>query len=143
MTRDEILKMEAGEEMDRLVAEKVMGWKIFKHDYIPIGTQDEIWGCDNGVHFIKGIPYKLDTTTSEGNLYSHSWKNWEPSINILAAWEVVEKMNYLQILHLSSGEWQVVFSKTISDIFHLAYAETAPLAICRAALLAVMYGGEK
>ena len=61
----------------------------------------------------------------------------------VAAWEVVEKMvpiKYGFNLAIESppgpwGDWEVHF---YNGGTHLAFADTAPLAICRAALLAVM-----
>lgn len=56
---------------------------------------------------------------------------WSPSTNIGAAWEVVDEMgDRFDSLSLTlSGKWRV----TIGPVE--ALAETAPLAICRAALL--------
>lgn len=114
MTRDEILKMEAGRELDALVAKDVMGWHKLDGNW-----KDNIWEKADG--HIKG--------------------DWHPSEDISAAWEVVTKIR--------SMGWGVDISwfhefiycalhKPDSVIIKQANAETAPLAICRAALLAVM-----
>jgi len=99
MTRDEILAMKPGRELDALIAEKVMGWS---------------WGIIGDL-----IPaYSTD---------------------ISAAWEVVEEMG--DCLHLrqhgEQGEWEAWFCGYPNS---KAHGETAPEAICKAALLAVMDG---
>ena len=71
MTKEEILNMEPGPELDRLVAERVMGWRSLK-EYILIGE---------GGPFVSGVYY-------DGKL-------WSPSIDIAAAWEVIRRCNEL------------------------------------------------
>lgn len=102
--------------IDRLIAEKVMGWQAWDH----------------------AVPYYV---TTEG--FEVSSEDFRPSRNLEHAWKVFEKMEKqftevrisknwgyrCQILLLSTGvEYKVVGQKD---------AETAPLAICRAALMAV------
>jgi hypothetical protein len=94
MTRDEILNMPAGREMNRLVAIKVMGY----------GENPVIWAR-----------------------YSE---------NITAAWQVVENV-------LKNTDCDCTLKTTMRgwdcELYRdHANAETAPLAICRAALIAVM-----
>lgn len=58
---------------------------------------------------------------------------FKPSTNIASAWKVAEVFPTIGIYHDSvSGEWQVNIRGSV------AKAETAPLAICRAALLEVI-----
>lgn len=78
-------------------------------------------------------PREWDKTTL--NFYSAG--SWSPSTNIAHAWEVVEKLpEYLELEQLATGgderEWRAHFSS------HTGRGATAPLAICRAALKAVM-----
>jgi hypothetical protein len=102
MTKEEILAMEAGRELNYLVA---------KH----------IFNMDNTDY----IPY---------------------SENISAAWEVVEKIGQnkfkVEILRSSDGKYFATCKKvgSVSDKLFEVYAkaDTAPEAICKAALLAVM-----
>lgn len=109
----DIDKLEAGPELDALVAEKVMGWNV--HFVEPeLRNGREHWR--DPVHNTLYLP-----------------SQWCPSGDIAAAWEVVEKVvpgpqgfN----LYLSSA-WQASFAGGT------AVARTAPLAICRAALKAV------
>jgi len=119
--RKSILGMPAGREMDALVAKKVMGWKI-KH-----------YGGDVFYWKLKGKDIGLVDM-------------WEPSTNIADAWKVVEK--FADMPHIfpeirKSGVWVCSIWKNdagkkdfgwISE----SHATTASLAICRAALLAVM-----
>jgi hypothetical protein len=117
MTREEILSMEAGRELDALVAVEVMGW-----------------------HNDHEVPYY--DWVQESNEVIHISKRWSPSSDIGAAWEVVEKM-------IANGWWNtdigfgsgIVVSFDDGSTTHQAKADTAPLAICRAALLAVMEEG--
>jgi hypothetical protein len=98
MTRDEILKMPAGREMDALIMEKVFNRKV-----------------SDG---------KVKSTVSNRNV---SILNY--SIAIFSAWMVVEKMGY-PIIWQEPDFWVCSFGN------YRATADTAPLAICRAALLA-------
>lgn len=110
--------MKAGRELDALVAEKVMGWKLSN---ATDGT--EYW--DNG-KFCGGI-----------------WpKEWNPSTNIADAWNVVEKMKSKDYLFSLKNIVKGTFTFSLTDwggncSTYAAEAETAPLAICLAALKAV------
>jgi len=111
-------------EIDRLVAEKVMGWEY-------VQDTDKWWDGD-----------VLDI------------ENFNPSTNIQDAWRVVEKMREGRIFSLCDA-WdendEPIFYANFqyNDGYHVvnydAYAETAPLAICLAALevVGVKVEGEK
>ena len=123
MTRDEILAMEAGPELDALVAEKVMGWQLTSaYQLGPAWARDIPWGelvLKNAVAY-----------------YAHEWG---PSTDIAPAWKVVEKMHKeygIDVNGLASGGFVCTIYGV--DGHWRTYDETAPLAICRAALLAVM-----
>lgn len=131
MTRDEILKMEAGEEIDTLVAEKVMGWHVetdergkkswrdFENRYQHLVSQYE--GYEDGEDF---------------NLIY-----WHPSESILWAQEVLEKIKddvFGIFWENAPGakEWTVVLKP--EDSYSGGFpvdGETLELAICRAAVL--------
>ena len=138
--------MPAGREMDALVAEQVMGWKI---------VQGSEWNPSREA--MDQIPYEphlvcwMDGTL---NLYRpldnpvHGWsmqEDWYPSSDIAAAWMVVEKISLLHNWDLCPIEWKsnysihtvcfVIYDSTTS---YTGKGSTAPLAICRAALKAVM-----
>lgn len=102
--------MPAGPEMDRLVAEKVMGW------------------------ISAGSPYWYKDGYNVQSVYE-----WQPSARIDNAWQVVEKME-------ERGSPLRMMFKSIHDKGYWArfgdgpqnfYGDTAPLAICRAALIAM------
>jgi hypothetical protein len=112
MTREEILNMQAGKKLDRLIAIHIMHLEI---DSI-------IWETDNGEIIKQSIP------------------NY--STDIKAAWEVVEfigeAIGGVTIFNACDVEWT-----WCCEIFNgkekiLEGGKTAPEAICKAALLAVM-----
>lgn len=117
MTRDEILAMPAGMEMNALVAEKVMGWH--EHNGMWLDLDNRIWANPPG---------------------------WSPSTNIATAWEVVQKHPYYFALYRTNEtDWRLALFGTVHwecrfyapEKFD-AKADTAPLAICRAALIVVL-----
>src|SRR4030042_3346242 len=127
MTKDEILNMPAGREMDALIAEKVMGWKISLIDLTYGGRWENI---ETG-ELMGGIQY------------------WNPSENISAAWEVVEKMKSegWEIL-IQWANWNEIPDEPLEYSWYVDYefytndvkdwrgyqasADTPSLAICRA-----------
>jgi len=126
MTKDEILNMPAGREINVLIAEKVMGWeKDRKYDR---------WIQDDG------------STVFTGELVF--------SEDIAAAWMAVEKLMSRFRFELSDytdaergKHWRGYFWKpsatpNSSFVGYIAADYSAPLAICRAALSAVI-GGDK
>jgi len=120
MTREEIINMPAGYEMNNLIGQRVMGW-----------------------HF------DADGNWEDGHGEYPDMRWWEyrfsPSTDIEAAWSVVEKLcneNGCDVVkvckrdpELLRGEWSCNFGLGFE-----AFGESASLAICRAALLAVMDG---
>jgi hypothetical protein len=139
--------MEAGRELDALIAEKVMGWS----------SQADGLYWDAGNHrtrLVLGsiIAKKRDEMGLEN---AHGFV-FAPSTNIADAWEVVEKLgrwrgfdfmlvmpNPEQTFHLHTYEagWYEATNdgperRVVSD------ADTAPLAICLAALKAVSQEGQ-
>ncbi len=78
------------------------------------------------------------------HLFGHEYKDWrvvlmpEYSKYIAAAWEVIEWLEdwKISVDWLPPDKWQAVFS-TDEDGTHYSIADTAPLAICRAALKAL------
>jgi hypothetical protein len=120
--RDEIMAMVPGRELDALVAKKVMGWtfsNLIKSWYPP-------------------------NLRPENNAYGHKLRNY--STDIAAAWEVVEKMKDYKIysdIHTASNCYMVDgYSEIFEDEIEHVECETAPHAICKAALLAVMEVGK-
>lgn len=106
--------MKAGSELDGLIAEKVMGWKEDKY---------------------RGVMGWLD-----GHIFHSSFK---PSTNIEDAWKVLEKLIQLGA-EINVGfyeQWDCSIDYPIGCNW-LVQTETAPLAICLAALEAVGYNME-
>ena len=136
MTRDDILNMPAGYGMRKLLGEKVMGWN----------QQGKWW---------VGIASVICPVSV-----------WKPDENIAAAWDVADKINRMiaeNILELENdynyltlecvgytsgyaASFDCIFEnewfEDITNYKYAARAETAQLAICRAALLAVMEDAE-
>lgn len=121
MTREEILNMPAGKEMDALIAEK-----IFK-----FGDIQEFVSDFSGQTFSGWID-----DTNKSIIRPEFWK---PSENIETAWEVVNKTSLFNVCVLygsdSDQRWVIIITKPEFGEVEII-AETAPLAICRAALLA-------
>lgn len=118
MTRDEILAMQAGREMDALVAVKVMGWELQQRFHSLGGYTVVVDGAGTDRFMWHNLP---DVSSGQ--------KRWSPSADLSAAWEVVEKMQS------SPMEWYFWHCQFFG---RMGYADTAPLAICKAALLAVL-----
>jgi hypothetical protein len=111
MTKDEILNLPAGEEMDTLIAERVMGFSFNKYGHSFTGKGHPGW------HDLNKLP------------------NY--STDMAAAWEVVEqrqKNGYCFDADGNALRRRIRFGVGQE----IGEAETMPLAICRAALLAVM-----
>lgn len=116
--------IEPGRELDVLVAEKVMGWRA----HTIWGTDYEV-GSGEPVRRICYAPYY--------------------STDIAAAWDVVQKMREDRrkvLVHWENGQtsayneefWEVEISGPLRlDAAFRAHADTAPHAICIAALRAV------
>lgn len=128
--------MKPGRELDAHVAESVMGWHLCKCT----DWQIEKWKI---THLYTQRFGSDRTCNCCGQLYINVWN---PSTNIAAAWEVVEKTDLLSIYHLTNvnvGGWAIVeleggFENN-EDVL-VGKCESAPHAICLAALKAV---GEK
>ncbi len=118
----DIDKLEASPELDALVAEKVMGWKLGK--LFP-SSESQYW-IDSG-----GEPTLYRTL----NCKDREITIFQPSLDIACAWEVVEK---LEMIVGPGGEgWQAMEQYDLDAPGFHATAPSAPLAICRAALKAV------
>jgi hypothetical protein len=122
MIRDEILGMEAGRKLDILVAEEVMGWKIH--------CQNTAWYVYANEEFSLCEQKQADY-------------DWSPSRSISQAWQVVEKMQKVMISKYGNDKWHVVIDTGENGrTFGEGYGKTAPEAIAKAALLAVMEANE-
>lgn len=109
--------MEAGRELDALVAEKVMGLHVEWRNGLPMWVGK----------VLPGSPYVL-----EDGLYGHTIESY--STEIAAAWKVGEKA---RAIRLENREPDSLKGWRCSYNGFLGTGETAPLAICRAALEAI------
>ncbi len=133
LTREMILAMPAGREMDALVAERAMKIKV---RFIPPFAG---WTANT-------LDYCYDQSIPEIGIMKHGGPIPKFSTEIAAAWQVVEKLQAM-------GHW-VVINTTCdiglydievrrngrSSLAEVVIFEPAPLAICRAALLATLEG---
>ena len=122
--------MKAGRELDALIAEKVMGFKLVAEE-VEIGKpMHELFRAPNGRGY-----------------YHYQLPRY--STNIADAWEVVEKLvstpgpngDHHSVRVDYSGDAVVVIDEN-EDWQVSAIAETAPLAICLTALKAVSQEGQ-
>lgn len=126
LTREQIQSMPAGRELDELVKKYVMGWEKVENNNLTEPLTDWYETKD-------GIRY---------NVTSKAW-TFNPSREIKATWEVVEKLHETggcDIGCYGKGEYKWFSVETHSPKWGSVKqtAETAPLAICKAALLAHM-----
>jgi hypothetical protein len=120
--------MEAGRELDALIAEKVMGLKLYRHEYYGLSGKLEPDGP-----FLN--PQGLESVNREIPNYSK---------DIAAAWEVVKKIVHPEVVSsfvfdLRVENWPRKFKAKFSNGggAYSAIEDSAPLAICLAALKAV------
>jgi hypothetical protein len=132
--KNKIFNLPAGEELDKMVAIKVMGWKwVTRPPSVPQ------WSPIDGMPAIRRYLIPPDETKRKYIPSMMSpFRIPKYSSDISAAWKVVEKMGAykLEIVYRSNE------TKHKATFWHemMGYpveAETAPLAICRAALLTV------
>ena len=119
--------MKAGRELDALVAEKVMGWKLFDRAAMGWGPGPSVWSTGEN---------------SDDPMSSPTFQGFQPSVDIRHAWLDVKKMAELHVVSVScmfNKRWrcEAVQAHSQRQTPVNAIADTAPLAICLAALKAV------
>ncbi|WP_028609213.1 BC1872 family protein [Paenibacillus harenae] len=125
ITREQILAMEPGRELDALVAEKVMGWTNKILPVTPFDSHSAPYWCVYGV--------KVNPVL-----------NWSPSSNISASWEVVEHLRGVHGLKIlispqnHEGFYLHVRNEMGGNITGVYEFDFAPVGIAKIALLAVM-----
>ena len=134
-------EMEAGRELDALVAEKVMGWRLVPDPHYH--------GLGGAMFAVMESGERCFMWHLREHVYSGE-RQWSPSADIVAAWRVVEylRANGWPVIRIGIGDilgdnwqcqvadcWREVSYEGDKDVF--ANAPTVTLAICRAALLAV------
>ena len=121
MTNEEIDKLPAGQELDILIAERVMGWERLperpnrQRGFATEEYQNLRWRLPNGE-----VTLDLDYFSTD----------------ISEAWQVVEKL-YLHVGPFGDY-WYASDVHNWNDARIIVHAFTAPLAICRASLKAVL-----
>lgn len=110
------MMLEAGRELDALVAEKVMGWTRHVSD-------------DRGDAYSESWGFGPNLLTD--SLFVHEF---EPSVDIAAAWQVIEKADEFEMWNHTGKSYGCRLTFGNREAF--AKADTAPLAICLAALKA-------
>lgn len=121
--------MQAGRELDALIAERVMKWKPeVLNPHLPVGSPGR------GTEYVY---WRLE----DGMLSSMS--RWHFSTDIAVAWEVVERLTsqnkgvFISRYHSASDWWVCIKWRDGVDFVYDRSASTVPLAICLAALAAV------
>lgn len=122
MTTAELLAMPAGRELDAIVASRVMGWASADVDTAMLCASGSIAACS-------------EMTTGHVPDYS---------TDIAAAWLVVERIHEhghaitveRWLGNPELGKWSAAFTLENGHDTGQCVAESAPLAICRAALVA-------
>lgn len=137
MTRDEILHMPAGRDLDALVFEKVFGQQIRKNDVIFWPGLDHMpnystdiaaaWEVAEKIAYLAWSTSELADWASALTLVHTSLKTEKHPDEYIASFDAVAE----------GDEW---YEKDIDEnrFPFTAHASTASLAICRAALLAVI-----
>lgn len=124
--------MKAGRELDTLVAEKVMGWEA---------TADGLYWDARQKRTRLVLGSVIAKKREEMGIENRPGFVFAPSTDIAAAWEVVEKAD-LWSLYGSIGDGPYRACIQFEDREGLMTADTAPLAICLAALKAVSQEGQ-
>jgi len=117
---------QAGPETDNAIAIHIMDWE-WLHD----GFGAMAWFGEHG-----------DSGFGDGGIGVYRRVSWCPSRNIELAWIVLEHFAwpkyYVRIVRTETGRWRCDIELNGGDgPTRSGNAETAPLAICRAALAAV------
>ena len=143
LTPAQVLKEPAGPRINAWIAERVMGWKRGQRgNWIVSVPPNHEWLSDDG----GWEPTTKEVTFPLEDLHIPAY-----STDIAAAWEVVEgirgPVQHCLLVDLSNcpaGDWQCTIREAVKatdwherDIAR-GRAPTAPLAICRAALLIML-----
>ncbi|WP_203363062.1 hypothetical protein [Bacillus sp. REN10] len=114
-------------EIDQLVAEKVMGWEIKK---------SELVNAEQTVNTYIESEYVLDVLLFNDDIH----REWNPSEDISDAWIVVEKLSKefgVKVYQDEGAPCECDLHHWSEEPKYHGEAETAPMAICLAALESV------
>lgn len=140
LTRKEIVKLKAGSEMDRLIAEMVMGWTHV--------SKDHQWNYFTNMPCY-GWPKEYYGAPPEADIRPDLEANWhrvpDYSTDIGPAWRIVKKLKESMIVrvesyrdHATAGIAYLTSAIEPDFLSSFATADTVELAICRAALIAAL-----
>jgi len=131
MTKEEIHEMKSGPEMDLLILEKVMGWKR-----VP---RPEHWVCS--------ATFGLENAGGDSCCPVCQLPSYSEAYSMEASWMVVEKMMAKGYNYTIRGNfegngkhWCGFDHQEWADsnpLFKSPLCDTLPLAICKAALIAI------
>lgn len=142
LSRDEILTMEAGAGLDLLIAKHIFDWSDFNHDTL------------TGWWYGSSPDMRANPQEPSGVVLKDRMPAF--STDIAAAWQVIEAVilnsnfdtfsirSHDLLRRWGAGFWFYIWSTELrekegDDVFiREANGNTAPLAICRAALLATL-----
>jgi len=135
MTREEILAMPAGDDLDKLVAEHIMGWTDLrkqKHWWNKFDETEEWYGTYTTIA-PSTMRSKVDDWSTD---IEYAWLVMERVASlgcrlVLEDWRECEKDSGIH-------GWAAYFDIPGGHTTEQVVAESAPLAICRAALLATL-----
>lgn len=122
---NDLRKIEAilpGAGLDALIAKHVMGWDV--HEAIPNEYRLPLY-------VLGDVTYRAEP---------FDWNLWNPSGEIGAAWDVIERIKPVRIFVATNGSAIVTIripcpTNASGSDPHIVAADCAPLAICRAALI--------
>jgi hypothetical protein len=126
--------MKAGRELDALVAEKVMGWERRMMTDQVTGPE-EVWAATNPIDGQK-FAVALVCSFQPSQLIAAAWQVWDKLAELTdRGWTLLrESRNFTNRAEM----WSIHDSPfNLGDFPSYAEADTAPLAICLAALKAV------
>jgi hypothetical protein len=139
MTSYEIMKLETGLELDALIAKDIMEWR-------QIDPPSDLWFADRNWRGLADDVYWIEETEVK-HADINGYRRFQPSTDIKAAWEIVEKFAHTSNMQFShfwisaypDNHWNCSIGEVNKPLIDVQ-AYTAPLAICQAALLAVTEG---
>lgn len=131
LTKEQILELPAGPEMDTLIAKVIKGWQA--------GTMKD-WHEKMGMGPGRNPDFEIYLCGPDGGWMPRD--QYKPSTTLASAWSAFAGRGWFLHEGGHAGVREsVVFesARHIQDWMPLASGDTAPLAICRAALLAILH----
>ncbi|WP_339259547.1 hypothetical protein MKZ12_07160 [Paenibacillus sp. FSL R5-0713] len=138
LTREQVLGVPPGIELDVMVAEHVFRWRRISgptHDYDgPVEHGDVLFPPSVSTN----EAYQM--MPAKGSIPLSYFVNRHWSTDIGAAWKVLDTFKVHQVTRNEGGfsHSDLKYRAIIGKNQHAAYGDTAPEAICKAALLAVL-----